>query len=279
MNEKFKTLLNFRGWGNPKESLWFVGIEEASDWSFCNFYNSSKNKNCSIEVYKKKYFEKDFEEAINKYKPDLNGLDYFNWTDSDKINRYPLYNQISKICCYVFDLKETEVSAYRNEVMCQNIKNMIDNENINRKFLNFNNVVLNSFLINILPLAISNSSAIALEKLFSEYKEYFGLEDNNYIDKNKYQSFCLSFRQGIIKDLIKENEPRIVVCFGKDFSLEFIETFKINNEINYNSKKVLNRYFNYLECDNKIFFIINHLSWPQPNEYLKEIGIMIRKFI
>lgn len=278
MNEQFKTLINFRGWGIPKDSLWFVGIEDASDWSFCNFYNSTKFKNFSIEEYKKNYFEKEFEEAINKYKPDINGLNYFNWTVSDKKNRYPLYDQISKICCYAFDLQETEIHAYRNEVMCQNIKDKISNENISIKFLNFNNIVLNTFLLNLFPLAISNTSALAWEKLYSEYKEYFGLHDK-YIDIKKYRSFCLSFRQGIINDLIKENEPRIVVCFGKDFSSEFIDTFKINNEINYNSKKVLNRYFNYLECDNIIFFIINHLSWPQPDEYLKEIGIMIRKFI
>lgn len=279
MNEHFKTLLNFPGWGSPKDSIWFVGIEDASDWSFCNFYNSTiKHNNCNVEDYKKNYFEEEFEEAINKYKPDINGIKHFNWSDSDKKYRYPLYDQISKICCYVFDIQEVEDYAFRNELLCQNKIEKISDENIKKKFLNLNNNVLNTFLINLYPLAVTNSSPLAWKKLFREYKEYFSLEEN-FIDKDKYQTSCLNFRKEILSELIKKNKPHIVVCFGKDFSPEFINIFKINEKINHNLKKVRNRYFNYYENNDKIFFIINHLSWPQPDEYLKEIGFMIRSFI
>lgn len=66
MNEQFKILSNFMGFGNPKGKIWFVGLEEAQDFEH--------NLDTILQTYSNKYIpfeigsiKEDSEEYGNRY--------------------------------------------------------------------------------------------------------------------------------------------------------------------------------------------------------------------
>lgn len=253
----FKTLLEFRGWGNPKNSIWFVGIEEGGDWSFCSFYNSRKKQDCGIDYYREMCFRDDFEKALRKYELDKNGLKYFEWMDEEKDQYFPLWDNISRLCCKIFEIDEKRYRDFRHELLCKNVNDVLPKSSFeNYKYIS------NIFLTNLYPLGVKDTTTRAWNNSISEYVDYFDLNEE-IRNKEDYYKLCKNRRFKIYKD----NCPKILICLGMDWVKDFEECFGITNFEN----KGENRYYCYKGNFENTLCLIRHLSRAIPDYYSNEI--------
>ena len=269
--ERFDTLINFPGWGNPDNAIWFVGIEEGGEWDFCNFYNERKDEKKSIDEYRKEDFENDFDKATKKYEL-TNGKAYFKWGEEEEIKTYNLYDSISKICSMIFKIDLKNNIEYRNRILCQDTFVKVKDFHFEHK------IICNTFLTNLFPLGFANTEDMTWNRIINEYKKYFALGDIK--DKEDYYKICKERRFPVLQKHFEEHNPKILVCFGKDYWNDFIDCFKLpehkNEEIPDGNK---NYYYGKANHKNTLSLIVNHLSWPWTDAYRNKIVKEIKQHL
>jgi len=251
-NERFKILNDFTGWGNPRNAIWFVGIEEGGSWDreWCkNHYN---NELGVIDFQRNEDYCRYVDYILERDYQPLHGAKNILC----KAGEYcpaPLYRNVSKICSKLFKIDEKEY---------------------NSKFLGKekdNSIPYNSFMTNIFPLGIRNICPSEWLKLFPDYKEMFDLPDT-FIDKCKYYEHSRPIRFKLLKDLFAQSSPYAIICMGKGFKEDFINCFNIPNGKD-EFVPVGNRTYSYYKIvrDETLVLIINHLSRGIPEKYRDKI--------
>lgn len=217
-------LTYFPGWGIPKNSIWFIGTEEASTFDE-NLFKINKEYLTGVNNinYTSEDYNKELEEFIKKYYlPKKHNEDiFFFWNESDIIQnlQMKLYDNISEILSNIFKISKVE---YKFKYLAQD-KDRYINKNSNIKH--------NSFLTNLYT------------------------SDDSESRKN---------RLIYLKDLWNKSKPVVTICHGMDCYQDFIEIFgnTINdlfgNGNYYQNKKYKNKKYYYSES--RKIFIINHLS-------------------
>lgn len=258
-NERFKTLLNFRGWGNPKNAIWFVGIEEGSDWT--------KNE-CEDDYRKNQDIQRELKEFEYTSYVDLKiKQDYAkqwepnNYSDKECLRKVKLYYNIGKLCYKLI---------YKDET-CGQIKETIDNEI--KDCMNKGSFSEQNFCVtNLFPIGVKDSSCDTWVKCFNEYKSIFALEDGWY-DKSEYiNSKDVKNR---LSELQKQAsaQAKIIICLGTGHNNEFIKTFlyaeenKSDKEITDLTKAHWTKFkdanvWYYNDPGNKLV-ILPHISYPR----------------
>jgi hypothetical protein len=93
MNNQFQIFNNFKGFGNPKGKIWFVGLEEAADLE-TNFEQN-------LKIYDSEYI------------PFKNG-DILEDANKKEKNYTQVYNVMSKIMAGLFSISDWR--TYRNKL-------------------------------------------------------------------------------------------------------------------------------------------------------------------
>lgn len=268
--ERFDTLINFPGWGNPDNAIWFVGIEEGGEWDFCSFFNGRKDEKKSIEEYRKVDFENDFDKEIKEYKL-KDGKAYFRWREEEKLNKYNLYDNISKVCCKIFEIDLKNYREFRNQLLCQDTFDKVIDFHFEHK------IIFNTFLTNLFPLGFSNTEDKTWNRIINEYKKYFDLDDIK--NKEDYYKICKVKRFPVLQKNFEKFKPKILICFGKDCWDYFIECFKLPEHENEEILDGNKYYYGKAKHNNTLCLIVNHLSWPWADTYKNGIVREIKKHL
>jgi len=195
-SERLSKLIKFPGWGDPENAIWFVGIEEAGEWTCCEFYKSrcKELKNISTKEYYEKFYERDVENSIIKdYTPGIDDNIYFGKFDErEKCN--PTYLGISKFYCNIFE-SNSDARSYLFNELCKPSK------------------TTNSFLSNLNPLGVKNINEVRWNQVLEDYTKIFGITNKS---KTEYEKEMISKRKIVLSefyDRIKK-KPKVVIAFG-----------------------------------------------------------------
>lgn len=193
-----KEILNFKGMGNPKESVWFMGIEEGG----------------GPEDLGK-------EEFVRKYSPEVQCL---KKNIAGKKVRTPTWDFMSKIMIQLLP-QEDLITIFNKENLNFSEHNYEENW---RKFRDLflgkkEQKIGGTFLLDFYPLPCKKLRSDS----FDEYKKLDYFSFNN---KSEYKNYVKQERLRIIKEFYYEKNPHLVVCYGKTYWNEFKDLFEGINE-------------------------------------------------
>lgn len=242
MNELFNKLNIHLGWGNPENAIWFVGIEEAGEWTKKEFkvLKEIKNGTNILNEYTTDEYLTDVEKYIDEHYVTINSKNsysYFgNWEYYNSCSVF--YDNISKICSRLNGLNNWQLFKYH--YLCREQKTPF-------KF--------NTFITNLYPLGFNNISV--WDEVIDDYRLIFGLEEIK--SKNAFYDYVKekTIRFNNINELWNQSKPIATICMGTTYSDDFLDCFEKERDINYWNKYKESKYSYYL---NKNFFIVNHLS-------------------
>jgi len=202
-------LVSFLGYGNPAADYWFIGIEEGLDDKVAN---DCLNGNCNNLI----------EQLIvrSKFKNVMDLKDAHKLLGIEKYfreNRPPLQRTWEGIIKLILDqlpVSSTDLHAYAN------YKESL--RTFQKK--NLGSVDGNMFLAELFPLPYPrvHGSYSGLYKFLSDSRNSQFIDNsssksalNIIADKSDYLSWIKEDRILGLKRLIKENKPKVVVCYGK----------------------------------------------------------------
>lgn len=199
-SDRLRRLISFPGWGNPNNAIWFIGIEEAGEWTCSEFYKNRKNQ-LSVnnqEEYCQSYYELDIDSEIeSNYTPGADGNVYFGkFAENEKLN--PTYLGISKCFCKIIQ-SETEPRDYLMSGLCKKASS------------------INTFLCNLNPLGVRKISEESWKKVYSDYKRVFDISQNS---KSEYQDWMIAKRTKVLSNLFSKNKPKVIIAFGYSKGLD-----------------------------------------------------------
>lgn len=257
--KRFEILKNFKGWGNPNNAIWFVGIEEGGEWNRKSCADDYKNNFTTYTLPDKMDFNNNND--YFKYVDYLLERNYLPSKGSEfiffKDNEYSpqnLYKNISAICGNLFEINE---EVFNRKYLCKNLKNVQDN----------------IFLTNLYPIGSKNITENQWEQNFPDYKVLFGNAITK--DKGSYLIQIKNDRKKLFEKMYSDYKPKIIICHG----IKYFEDFKYFFNINEFKEEYLPNYRYLVNSDNK-FIVTYHLSYYYNKiKFMKNLSPIIIKWI
>lgn len=256
-SDRKSALVNFPGWGNPKNAIWFIGVEEAGEWTCQEFYKMRDERlnEVSLDEYCQRQYEIDLDTKIREsYTPNQDGNVYFGeFAEDEPLNRTHL--GISKFFCNSIQSK-IEPREYLKSYLCKTKDS------------------INSFLTNLYPFGVRRINEESWTKVASEYRRVFELTQNS---KSEYQEFMIEERIKVIEKLYSENKPKVIIAFGYSNGLDrrhllLLKRILKNEEVSFEQndwKRAANSKWHFIikRFENLLYILVPHFCIDRTSQY------------